>query len=145
MIPALLTGALLAIVGLGLWIRALYQRGDRVPELTAALRTVADRRDEIARQLAASEANYRAAVDRGRTLAGLLSQLNTSLRRRTDAEIDAHPDDAPAQLAIADELLSRPWPGDPSRAAGDREGGAPGLRSAGGAAETVDLGRRESP
>lgn len=145
MIPALLTGALLALIGLGLWIRWLYSRGDRVPDLLAKLKTTADRRDELARQLAVSEANYRAAVDRGRKLTGLLSGLNTSMRRRTDEEIESHPDDAGAQLDIADELLSRPWPGDSAGAAGDREGGAPGLRATGGSAETIDLGRRDPP
>lgn len=141
MIPALLTGALLAIVGLGLWIRWLYSRGDQVPDLLAQLKTTADRRDELARQLAVSEANYRAAVDRGRKLTGLLSGLNTSMRRRTDAEIDAYPDDAGAQLDIADELLSRPWPGDPAGATGDREGGTASVRAAGDSTKAEAAGR----
>ncbi len=126
MIPALLAGGLAALVALGLWIRWLYQRGDQVPDLRAALKVTADRRDELSRLLAESVAREGRLRAELRTALDAVRDISATLRRETDARIEAAPGDAGAQLRIADELLGRPWPeGDGAAGAdGDREGDA---------------------
>lgn len=113
--------------GLGLWVRKLYQERDQVPGLRASLKVTADRRDELAQDLALARATVeedRAALGR---MAESLAQVTAQLRKETDDRIEASPDDGGAQQRISDELLGRPWPQGHRVAAGadsDRAGGA---------------------
>ena len=117
---AAIVAALLA--AFGLWVRKLYQERDQVPELRASLKVTADRRDEMAEQLALARATVeedRAARDR---MAASLAQIAAQLRKETDDRIKASPDDGGAQQRISDELLGRPWPQGHRAAAGaDRD------------------------
>lgn len=120
-----IVAALLA--GFGLWVRKLYQERDQVPELRASLKVTADRRDELAAELAlerSARAADRVALDKATSA---ITEIAAQLRKETDDRIEASPDDGGAQQRISDELLGRPWPQGHRAAAGaggDRAGGA---------------------
>lgn len=127
-ITAIVAGLLTAF---GLWVRKLYQDREQVPELRASLKVTADRRDELAAELAierSGRATDRAHLDR---VADSLASLAAQLRKETDDRIRSNPNDGGAQQRIADELLGRPWP-----ATGVTAAGADGNR-AGSAGEAV--------
>jgi hypothetical protein len=143
-IPALLTGGLVALVALGLWIRWLYQRGDQVPDLRASLKVTVDRRDELSRLLAEAvsrEARLRAEL---RTALDAVRSISATMRRETDTRIEAATGDAGAQLRLADELLGRPWPegSGGTGADGGRAGGVSGAVSATAATAAPPLAGR---
>ena len=123
MIAGVVAAALALLAGAGLWIRWLYGQRDRVPELVAALKATADRRDEHAAALALARRERDEFEQHAKALARTVADLGAQLRRITDARIQAAPTDAATQLALADELLARPWPGVTSAGADrDREG-----------------------
>lgn len=123
MVVAVIAAALALLAGAGLWIRWLYGQRDRVPGLVAALKATADRRDEHAAALALARRERDEFEQHAKALARTVADLGAQLRRITDARIQAAPTDAAAQLALTNELLSRPWPGGSSAGAdGDRQG-----------------------